>query len=763
MQIELFDHLLLLAAIVCAATLVRLLRRNDGIGRAYALVVGAGLSGSVLAMGGDRFFGVVALALVVLTVITPWVLEHLIRAAFARGRLAWVGRLSTLRVMLMPGSGLGRQLPILEGLALLDRKGVDAALAHFRRLADESEEPAELALIHEQIVAMLFHGQRWDEGIAHYERRFNPGYAAMRPSLALGLLRAYGEAGRLETAAGLLRALEDGPVGADPGTAELLGQARLTFLAYAGATEPVDEVIARQRFDALGLTAATAELFRGIAQARAGEPGRAVETLTKLEEVAGPRDHRVLEAAKAVLSEVRRVLGRAAEDAAALSPTSPWVAAQLGPELRGYVELVGDRLREFLIAAPVARVQTKPRMTYALIVALSLVYGVHLLQGGGGLGLLELGAMSEDLWRGGSWGRIFSSAWIHVDLVGLLFDAYAIWLAGQLVERLLGAARMAMATMLAAIAGVAVSVVSLPWLWDAGLDSLAIVAPTGGNLMAIGAITAALWMLMPSKTPLLTARSRRNLALTASLLLVANLLTSWPGLVGFGVAPLAVLTTMLVASLAAIGLPAEPPRWLSWALAGVVGLVGLVNLAAFGLVLAEDPEAYLIDHRAQRCELGGVVVHTPIGATPMTLDREVPFELPILDGLLDTLELRDGNLVQLAVHHGEPAPDQPALLSMIEGLDGEITATAPGPLPEPFAELIAAEPSWQAHDLWRNGVRVGRVVEHRLPGGEGPPTTVMLLASPAAAIDHGAAIYAAILREAQPAADASERPRCQVD
>lgn len=764
MQVELFDHLLLLAAIVCAATMVRLLRRSEGIARGYALIIGIGLLTTVLAMGGDRFFGVLALALVVLTVIVPWVLEHASRFAFARGRLVWVARLSSLRAMLMLGAGLSRQIPILDGLALLERKGVDAALAHFRKLADEADDAAELAVIHEQIVAMLFHGQRWDEGIAHYERRFHPGYAALRPSLALGLLRAYGESGRLETAAGLLRALEEGPIGGDPSTAELLGQARLTFLAYAGAVAPVDEIIERGRIASLGLTPATAELFKGIAQARAGERNQAVETLSRVEDLAGPRDHRVLEAARSLLDGVRRAASEGS-----------FAVPELGPDLRNYVELVGDRLRAFVIAAPAVRTQTRPWMTYAIMVALSLVYGVHLLRGGGSIGLLELGALSEELWRAGTasaWARVFTSAWIHVDLVSLLFDVYAIWLAGQVVERMLGPARMACATMLAAFAGVAASVLALPLLWDLGLDGLAIVAATGGNLMAIGAISAALWLLAPRRTPLLVARSRRNLVITLTLLLVANLLTSWPGLIGSGVAPIALLVTFLVATLVVVAVPVEAPQWLRRALGVVVGGALLANAAAVVLVVADDPEAYLIDHRAQRCELGGVVIRTPIGVTPMTLDRDVPFELPIVDGLLDTLELRDGSLVQLAVHRGPIRDDRPALFELLEGLDEQLSATAPGPLPEQFAEPIAASPSsfaaagpsWRAWDLWRAGYRIGRVVERRLPDvADAEPATIMLLATPAEAIDHAPAIYAAILHEAAIEADAAERPRCRVE
>jgi len=769
--IALFDHLLLLAAIVCAATLVRLLRRSDGIGRGYAIVVGAGLVWAVLAIGGDRFSGVIALASVILTVVLPWGLEHGARFAFARGHLVWLGRLSSVRAMLMPGSGLGRQLPIIEGLALLERKGVDAALGHFRRLADEAEDPAEVSVIHEQIIAMLFHGQRWDEGIAYYERRFHVGYAALRPSLALGLLRAYGESGQLETAAGLLRAIEEGPLGGDPNSAELLGQAWLTFLAYAGAVVPVDEVVQRRRFGLFGLSPATAELFKGIALGRAGKPEQAAETLSKVEGLAGPRDYRVLAAARSMLDRVDQAPARVEQapvesDGPQAESQVPdgWAAVhQLEPELRHYVNLVTIRLRGFMIASP--RLPGRERMwtTTTLTVALALVYAVHLLRGGGSMGLLELGAMSEDLWRGGSWGRVFTAAWIHVDLVGLLFDIYAIWLAGQVVERMLGSARMAWATIVAALAGVAASVLSLPLLWEFGFDSLAIVAPTGGNLMAVGAITAALWQLLPSRSRAVMPRSRRNLAVTLTLLLVANLLTSWPGLVGFGVAPVALLVTALVASLTVLSWPTDASLVVRRVLGVGVGLALVANLVAFVAVLREDPEAYLVESRAQRCELGGVVVHTPIGVTPMTLDRKVPFDLPIVDGLLDTLELRDGSLVQLAVYRGLGSGDRPALFELVEGLAGELVATAPGPLPSPFAELLADDPSWRGWDLWRNGERVGRVIEHRLPDAPSDaPATIMLLASPASAVDHAPTVYAAILAEAQVSLDAVERPRCRV-
>jgi membrane associated rhomboid family serine protease len=748
---QLFDHLLLLAAVVCAVTLVRLVRRSDNAERGYALLVGGLLVGSVLALGQSGFVGALALAGTGLTVILPWLLEHASRWAFSRGRLSLTARLGIARAMLMPGAGLHRQVPILEGIGLVERRGVDAALAHFRRLADQADDPIELAMIHEQIVAMLFHGLRWDEGIAHYERRFHPGYAALRPSLALGLLRAYGESGRLDTAAGLLRALEDGPIGADPNTSDLIGQARLTFLAYAGAVGPVDELVQRRRFSELGLTPATAELFKGIARARAGAPGEAAETLRKVEQLAGPRDHRVLQAAR---------------DALAHEP--PRASAALEPELRSYIELVGDRLREFIAAPPTIRRQERTWVTQAVIAIGAMIYGVHLLRGGGSVGLLELGALVEDLWFAGSWGRVFTSAWIHVDLVGLLFDAYALWLAGQLIERLLGPTRMGLVTIGAAIAGMAASVLLLPWVGELGLAPVARVGATGGNLMAVGASTAALWLLLPSRTPMIGSRARRNLVITLSLLLATNLVTNWPGALGFGMSPIALLTTIAVASMIAL-LPVRR--------AGVLGRVGdvagkltlagllLASVVAAVFVLGEDSERAVIDHRSQTCEVAGVELHTPMWFAEQTLDRDAPFELPIVDGLVDTLELRDGSLVQLSVVRSEASTSE-AEPKLGSELLAEFGVTAAASLPEPIAAAIAKDGQhWRAFDLWRNGERVARVIERDLPAMPSMPAqvpaTVVLLATPATAIEHAPELWLAILADAERVAEPGERTICR--
>nr|WP_255216565.1 rhomboid family intramembrane serine protease [Pseudenhygromyxa sp. WMMC2535] len=414
------------------------------------------------------------------------------------------------------------------------------------------------------------------------------------------------------------------------------------------------------------------------------------------------------------------------------------------------------------------------------------------------MALLGLGALSEDLLLAGgvsAWARVVTSAWIHVDLVSLLFDVYAIWMAGQLVERLLGPARMILVSVGAALIGLLASVLALPWLWESGLEVLAVVPATSGTLMAIGTTTAGLCCLLPSRTPGLSSRARRNLGITFSLLLFANMLLGWPGLPGVGVAPVALLVCVLVASAAAI-LPVGMQGPGQWLIRGLAGLLLALSVFAGGVVASaqgEDPQAYLAEHRMQRCRFDEVVVDTPFHFTPMVFneqgyDRQVPFELPALEGLVDELELRSGGLVQLAVMH-DPSPGvaaematdavgasegSPALLDAVGILDRELERSAPGTLPVPLAAAIAADDtgSWQAHDLWRNGERAGRLIERRIPAAAGEGAyVVVLLAAPAEALEHAPSLYAAMLGDVsvdlqaeQTQADgAFVRPHCTVE
>ncbi|MBL4689022.1 MAG: rhomboid family intramembrane serine protease [Nannocystaceae bacterium] len=732
-------QIVLLAVALSGMAFARLLRRFDAAQRGYMLVVGAVfLLGAGAAVNADRFLGVVAVGLTVLVVIIPWVLELLARLAFNHGRLAVAVRMAGLRAMLMPGAGFGRQQEILSGLAILERDGVDKALSHFRGLADDAEDGGELAVINEQIVSMLFYGQRWDEGITHYERRFPPRYAAMRPALALGLLRAYGESGQLETAAGLLRALEEGPVGADPRAGGLLSQARLTFLAYAGAASPVSDALTGARRRVLGLSAASGALFRGIALSRAGQSERAAEALVAVEDLAGTSDDRVVDASRAALAE--------------LSGEDHGSPIELPAEMSRYAAVVAERLETFLCAAPTVRRQSTLVATPLLMGAMGLGYLVVLGLQRGGFGVLVAGAVTGELWHAGSWGRALVGGLVTVDPVGLLLNVYAIWLAGPLVERIFGPMRVIVTGLLSAAVGLALSAATAS-------NPSAIVS--GGSLIAFGITVGSLWTLLPSRTPGIAARTRRSIAIPLVLVGLAQVVSIKPGLLAADVS-FAGLAAAALVGMVSVGL--VPAR--GWA-AKLVGslAVPLVLLTVYGgyKVASEDVEAF-VTARREGVELSGALVRLPLAFAPTPRRDVALIPVPLQAGWVDTIELRSGDLVQVFSAPAEEgraeegasgvtsARPSCALLRVHPELGHELTALPDATLPPAFEaafdELSGEQSSGlRAWTLRRNGASLGVVIERTMGDGQDAPT-LAILAVPAHALDHAPGLYAAILFDA---------------
>ncbi|WP_434415475.1 rhomboid family intramembrane serine protease [Nannocystis pusilla] len=704
----LYQNLLVLAGLVLAMVLLRTIRRPGGP-RAYAAVLALQLVLTFTAIVyEDRYLGTVAICLCALTVIAPAALERGARQMFALGRPRLAVRLSGLRAMLMPGAGLGRQQQILRGFALLDRDGADAALAYFRGLVAAAEDPAELAVIHEQIVAMLLFDHRWSEAVTHYESHFHPSYASVRPTLALGILRAFGELGRHDAAASLLRSIEDGPLGSEAGAAELLAQARLTFLAHAGALGVVEDALARDRGRRLGLSPGTATLFLGIAAARAGDPVRADALLQQVPALARRSETRLAAAARTARAHL--------DDPA---PT-------FDPELHDFVQAVGERFRAAIRERTGTRRLQPLVMTTALIAASAGWYAITLAAGWAGVGLLRAGALTGELWRAGSWGRLFTAPFVHADLVGLLLDCYSIWLAGHVLERIHGWARTGLIAILGSAAGMWAAAVADP-------DPAQVIG--GGNALAVSVLVATLWTLLPARTPGLLSTVRRSVVLTLLFLLGAHVFACIPGVYGLRSTPLSLGTAAFVASALTLLLPPTLPGWTRRPLA----VLCLAAIAVVGLgvvqVTREDPIAFAAAHRDRRVSENGVALALPASFERVEADDRRHPLLKVFPGWLDTQALRGGYLVQFVVVPDAPAEGS-ALFALAPSLARELVIR-PEDAPAPaFADFVN-------YTLQRNGETIARVVERRLGDH-----AVLLLAAPATALDPAPALYSAILGDA---------------
>jgi len=732
-------ELLVLAAVLLVMTVVRLTRSGDSVGRGYTVLVAGILGVVVVAFGRESdALAVAAVALTVLVVVLPWGLEALARLAFARGYLGWAVRFAGLRAILMLGSGLARQQEILHGLALLEREGVDAALAHFRGLADATEDGGELALINEQIVSMLFYGQRWDEGIAFYEARFPQRYAALRPALAVGLLRAYGESGRMQSAAGLLRALEEGPVGADPQSIGIVSQARLTFLAYAGLVPPVSSaLVAEHRRDLLGLTAASGALFEGIAWSRAGHAERARDRLREVESLASAREERIVDASRRVIAE--------------LGVAPPVGRVPLEPDLGRYAELVAHRLESFLQAAPKIRRSVGLVATWSFMAILIATYVAFVLVDAGGLGLLRIGALTAEAESVGQSWRVFCGVWAQADPVAVMLNLYALWLSGPVFERVYGAGRM----VLCGLGGAVLGLLGAQWAGPLWGESDAIYG--GAHLLAVAVVVGAIWTLLPIRSPAFPQRARRALLIPLLFVLVAQILCIVPGVVALTVPAVGVLVAFAV-GLGNAWIPATPRlRGAGWAALPLVLAVAGATLAA----LVVDPRTVYEAGAPRRIELGGRVVTVERPFAAVDARAEVfGLAMPLLPGAVDALAIRTGDQVQLvgavrmdAAPRGEGTTDAPegSLLFAVDPTLRREMVESVGEVPAAFAVAFrraGGDPDalrWVTYR--RNGKVVAAVLERRTPpeSANADPWVVGLLVSPPEALEVAPGVYARAL------------------
>lgn len=127
-------------------------------------------------------------------------------------------------------------------------------------------------------------------------------------------------------------------------------------------------------------------------------------------------------------------------------------AAPRGPSLLGLAAAWGDR-------------DTPVRLTPVLVGLNVAVLGVMVATGVSLLSptvqsLTAWGANTGPLTAGGQWWRLFTAMFLHAGILHLAFNLWALWIIGQIVERLLGWRGMAVVYLLAGLGG---SLASLAW------------------------------------------------------------------------------------------------------------------------------------------------------------------------------------------------------------------------------------------------------------------------------------------------------------
>jgi rhomboid protease GluP len=448
------DFLLLSVIVLCAYLGPMVLRRMGPGQRLYGWMVIVDLALAIIALASRRsegpnatadLVGTIAIGGAVCLVFVPPVLRSLARRALVADRLRLARWLVNAREHLQPGMGARQESELISTIIEVRSGQVDAAIDRLRDRRDQVAEPAARRPIDERIIMTYLYARRWEDAIAWLEQNLEPGTAS--PQLAVELVRAYCELGRLDEAALLVERIEGVQSSAEePIWMLLVSRARLVFLAFLGRIAAVEAILGPR--GPLGSMPDAARFFwYGLVRLKAGDRSGARSSLEKAAQLSG-RDGRARELAQHTLSridepgvagpldvsppvqELADRLSRLAEDAPAELPV---VATERGraPRRTRPPRLTGVSLREI----PVTVALIAANLCAALVVFIR--WGTTSDLGA----LIQAGANVKAAVEHGELWRLASYMFLHVGLLHLGINVYGLWVLGRLLEQMVGSLR----------------------------------------------------------------------------------------------------------------------------------------------------------------------------------------------------------------------------------------------------------------------------------------------------------------------------------
>jgi len=346
------------------------------------------------------------------------------------------------------------------------------------------------------------------------------------------------------------------------------------------APERLDEIAAACRVHAGSLHGMKDTVTVEIWEVGAGVPDP--EDRARLEGYAFRRITQKGVAVKAYAVDTRpEAAGALYSTAADAAERAPWLRQVLTEPRRSRAELAAVARQH----EKVARFHTKPIGTLGLLAAFAAMFVVSLVWSvvptDGFLSpsvgtLISLGGLEHERTEGGEWWRMLTCAFLHGDLMHLLFNGVAMYMAGGVLEHLVGRRWMLGLFVIGAIGG--------------SVASLAINPANVTSVGASGAIMALLAAAMVISLRLPKGAARTQILVSLGQILVPSLLplaAHGGGKVDFGAHLGGAVTGAVAGGLVLLiwARNAERPRgaWLAAAVAGL-GLAatgyGLIRVAA---------------------------------------------------------------------------------------------------------------------------------------------------------------------------------------
>lgn len=678
MQAAMYSQLLLIAIGLLAMAIVRLLREPGRYGSGYLYVLLAGAALTLVGTGeGQQPWGIAGVALAVITVVLPFVLDILGRSLWEGSSLALACALAHLRGHLLLGGGARLQAEIWSALARFPNEGAAASVSALRGLKREWGAAAARAMIDEQIFAVFAIDGQWDLAIESQLASRDGVGESQRLSAALRM-RAYLEQGRWELAKNLLFDAQSSAI-----VSPYSIRAQWVFLAMGG--HPSIEAMAKDPAlrARLGMSDAVGSFWRALYHRARGEFGQARQALEESKAQATPQK-------QFHLHMVQR-LGEAMQE-----PAKSWP-----DELRSELSSALPHFEEELARAPRWGTGRAPLLVLGLVLGSLARLLVVLHDGGAADALLKWGLLSPEIWANGGYFRVLSAPFLCADFFAWVLISYLWWLSGFHGPSRFGALRWLGALLLSPVLSLLLMAQIAPAFAGAGASSVALVA----------AICTALW----SGPNGLSLRGRSKLwTAVVGLLLLLKFAAALMDPAGGPFGAMAMLVCAVFAILALM--PWRAPGRGSSASAGALLVVWILS---WPLVLLGPPLPELLEAQSLHCRAQGVDWQLPprFRRPSPTFAQTMP--IPELEGWVDSGAWQGRAWVQLGVvsRPAGLAPEELSIFAQWPKLRRAFSVSAPSfALPPALRHQMELQgPSLRALELRQNGQALALVVERDLP------------------------------------------------
>ena len=262
----------------------------------------------------------------------------------------------------------------------------------------------------------------------------------------------------------------------------------------------------------------------------------------------------------------------------------------------------------------------RPLITWALLLAIGICFGLEQLWGGGSTAtLVRMGALVPSRIREGEWWRLLSPTFLHSGVPHILMNGVVLWMLGPFIERLFGSARFLILYTLCGLLG------SVFGLLFAGLSKFSLSVGASGALFGLLGASAVLGLWPRGQIPPLIVKDlRKNALINLGLNVMASLRPNVDYLAHLGGAVAGILLVGVALLRPTISLQREQPSRVGEGIAhGMAVMCGIALLGSIGMAFTKgQPWQLMQPLKMERQQIRGAGVSLE---TPTLLGRAANF------------------------------------------------------------------------------------------------------------------------------------------